>query len=79
MDTQDAYDRVMQNNDLKVTGAYLEALETCKALGYDTHKVVPTQVDNAFWWYSVHRKEDDKICKLIGHPRVDLSDLGREV
>ena len=74
-----AIDAVLSNNDVKHTTDIDFALKSCTALGFDKHLVI--SVDDKIdcgtripiVYYSVHRKLDDKICKLIDHPKVDLS------
>ena len=46
--------------------------EKMAELGYDTVELYGAI---CVYVYSVHRNEDDKICKLLNHPKVDMSDL----
>lgn len=82
----EAFERVMANNDLKFTQNYEEAELAVEHHGIDHFHVQeyqeltePDEHGNQFNvgkpYYSVHRNKDNKICKLLNHPRVDLSDL----
>lgn len=71
-----AMQAVLDNNDLKVTEDYCEAFDTqgvyqSKGLDCGIHEA---EVEGKKW-YSVHRMSDDKILKLLGHPKVDLSEF----
>lgn len=81
-DYESAINEVLDNNDVKFTCDLDFAEESLKALGEDTHEIVAVQFDGVdeesqisipLLAFSVHRKADDKICKLLNHPRVNLS------
>ncbi len=71
-----AIGRVLDNNDVKLTISIDEAEDAQRhydGLGIECDVITVTVDDATF--YSVHRTKDDKIMKLLDHPRVDLSDL----
>lgn len=72
---EEAFDRVMDNNDLKYTHDYEEAILSVEFMGVDNFHIQEYTDSNNRSFYSVHRNKDNKICKLLNHPRVDLSDL----
>ena len=76
----EAFDMVMDNNDLKHTLDYNEAYETVILMGPDKFHVqesvmIEQGMTNPVIYYSVHRYLDNKVCKLLNHPRVDLAPL----
>lgn len=75
---EEAIDRVLSNNDVKVTTDFEVAYDTQKHYETLHHPIECTisQVDEGGnRYFSVHRLKDDKIMKLLNHPRVDLTDL----
>lgn len=81
-----AYDMVMDNNDLKFTENYDDAVEAVEFMGVDNFHIQeaqeltePDEHGNQFNvgnpTYSIHRNLDNKICKFPNHPRVDLQPL----
>lgn len=83
LDYSEAVDRVLSNNDMKYTEDFDVAVETAlfycdKGLECDIQEVLVegdgmTSMDKEF--FSVHRQSDNKIMKLLDHPRVSLADL----
>lgn len=74
MRDEEGYELIMDNNDLKWTNDYDEALEAVEHHGVDLFNLQETVIDGVTY-YSVHRNRDNKICKLVGHPRVSLKEL----
>ena len=82
-DYEGAINEVLGNNDVKYTLNY-EVVEASIKADYseETHEVVSSQftgvdedsgIEIPLIAFSIHRKADDKICKLSNHPKVDLS------
>jgi hypothetical protein len=72
-DYEGAIQAVCDENHTKYTTDYDFAEETLETL-YDVDNYDITIVEEgANVYYSVHRISDNKVCKLIGHPKVDLS------
>lgn len=69
---EEAFDEVMDNNDLKFTTIYEEAYDALEHHGVEHFNIQEVE-ENGVIYYSVHRNSDNKICKLLDHPRVDLS------
>lgn len=73
----EAIDRVLTNNDVKYTENYAFAVDTAlfycdKGLECEVQEV---EESDGTIFFSVHRLSDNKIMKLMDHPRVSLSDL----
>lgn len=74
-----AFDLVMDNNDLKYTVNYEEAYDAWVHMGVDKFNIQEySTISGALNYsgmpvFSVHRNYDNKICKLLNHPKVDLS------
>lgn len=69
---EEAFNEVMDNNDLKFTTNYDEAYDALMHHGAELFNIQEVEVDEETSFYSLHRNSDNKICKLINHPRVDL-------
>jgi len=77
-----AIEAVLDNNDLKyTTDKNIAEYVISKLYSADTHEVVKVVAEVKYDGhdqlmqipiYSVHRLSDDKICKLVDHPTVDL-------
>lgn len=75
---EEAISRVLANNEAKLTTDFDEADDAVRHYEGLAHPipcyVVTVTVDDETY-YSVHREFDDKIMKLLDHPRVSLKDL----
>ncbi len=81
LDAEEAFTVIMQNNNLKFTDIkeFAEASRIMlDPLNEGTHEV-QERYQEGITFYSVHRKADNKICKLLRHPRPDISGLVSEV
>lgn len=72
---EEAFDAVMDNNDLKYTQSYDEAFDAVQHYGSDKFNIQEYVDEEGVSYYSVHRNSDNKICKLLEHPKVDLSEF----
>ena len=75
---EEAIDRVLSNNDVKVTQDFAVAFDAQQHYEGLKHPIECTisQVDEGGnRYFSVHRLKDDKIMKFLNHPQVDLTDL----
>jgi hypothetical protein len=81
-DHESAINAVLENNDVKYTTDHSFARESLEALGADTHHIVTVELRDGnlktsypTHYSSVHRNSDDKICKLLNHPKVNLTEF----
>lgn len=70
-----AFDAVMDNNDLKYTQNYDEAFDAVQHYGADKFNIQEYVDADDVSYFSVHRNSDNKICKLLDHPKVDLAEF----
>ena len=86
LDADSAFEAVMDNNNEKYTTNLSFAERSVESLGDDTHEIQEYkeltdpdedgyQFNVGLPTYSVHRLSDNKICKLLNHPKVDLSEF----
>lgn len=76
---EEAFEEVMDNNDLKYTTDYGEAYDALEHHGIEHFNIQEAVSKDGTIFYSVHRNSDNKICKLLDHPRVDLTRFVTEV
>lgn len=75
LDAEKAFDAVMDNNDLKYTQSYDEAFDAVQHYGPDKFNIQEYVDKDDISYFSVHRNSDNKICKLLEHPKVDLEEF----
>lgn len=81
IDVQEAFDRIMENNELKLYDNRAEADYECQRFVDKTSivaGVVAYTDPEGVTWYSV-RDGEGKVRKSIDHPTVDLSDLVEDI
>jgi len=80
LEYQKAINRVLSNNDVKYTTEIAYAIEASNKYTADGEDCeVQSVQDNGEIYFSVHRTSDNKIMKLLNHPKVSLVDLAVEV
>lgn len=75
LSVDEAFDAVMDNNDLKYTQNYDEAFDAVQHYGADKFNIQEWVDKDDISYFSVHRNSDNKICKLLDHPKVDLTEF----